>query len=270
MELIQINDKKKKDIFISIFHILKSCSSTINLLISTTTFHIQGMDKSHICLFDLRLDCKWFDTYKVNSKSEIAFNTNTFYSIISSIKSDSQNLVITMNAEEPDNLQIKFETDGIKSKSKKGTVGSDLKKSFKLPLIEYEYDEMNIPSPEYDAEFSYSSKQISDVFSQLGDFGDDIIVKCSENEINLMSKGVNGEMMVNIPIDELTSFSIVEGEEIILTYSLVYINKMCITNKLSDDIDFSLSNECPLKINYNLGEDSALVFFIAPKMNDHF
>jgi proliferating cell nuclear antigen len=175
-----------------------------------------------------------------------------------------------MNAEEPDNLQIKFETDGIKSKSKKGTVGSDLKKSFKLPLIEYEYDEMNIPSPEYEAEFSYSSKQISDVFSQLGDFGDDIIVKCSENEINLMSKGVNGEMMVNIPIDELTSFSIIEGEEIILTYSLVYINKMCITNKLSDDIDLSLSNECPLKINYNLGEDSSLVFFIAPKMNDHF
>jgi proliferating cell nuclear antigen len=107
------------------------------------------------------------------------------------------------------------------------------------------------------------------VFSQLGGFGDDIIVKCSENEINLTSKGVDGEMMVNIPIDELTSYSIVEGEEIILTYSLVYINKMCITNKLSTDIDFSLSNECPLKINYNLGEEgSSLVFFIAPKMNE--
>jgi hypothetical protein len=43
---------------------------------------------------------------------------------------------------------------------------------------------------------------------------------------------------------------------------------MCITNKLSTDIDFSLSNECPLKINYDLGDDSNLVFFIAPKMND--
>lgn len=265
MEHIQINDKKKKDIFVSIFHILKSCSSTINLIVNNNTFHIQGMDKSHICLFDLRLDCKWFDTYKVNSKSEISFNTNTFYSIISSIKSDSQNLVITMNAADPDNLHIKFETDGVKPK--KGS--SDLKKSFKLPLVEYEYDEMTIPSPEYDAEFSYSSKQISDVFAQLGGFGDDIIVKCSENEINLTSKGVDGEMMVNIPIDELTSYSIVEGEEIILTYSLVYINKMCITNKLSTDIDFSLSNECPLKINYNLGEEgSSLVFFIAPKMNE--
>ena len=139
MELIQINNKKKKDIFVSIFHILKSCSSTTNLIVNTTTFHIQGMDKSHICLFDLRLDCKWFDTYKVNSKAQISFNTNTFYSIISSIKSDTQNLVITMNAAEPDNLHIKFETDDVKPKKS----SSDLKKSFKLPLIEYEYDEMN-------------------------------------------------------------------------------------------------------------------------------
>jgi len=127
---------------------------------------------------------------------------------------------------------------------------------------------MNIPSPDYDAEFSFSSKQITDVFSQLNNFGDDIIIKCSENEVKLTANGVEGEMIVDIPIDELTSYSIVEDEEIILTYSLAYINKMCITNKLSSDIDFSLSNDCPLKINYSLGENSALVFFIAPKINE--
>lgn len=260
---IQINDKKKRDIFVSIFHILKSCSSTTNLIVDSDVFHIQGMDKSHICLFDLKLKTNWFDIYTVSDKTQICFNTNVFYSIIG-LKAENQNLIITMNTDEPDNLHIRFENDG----TKKGAA-SELKKAFKLPLMEYEYEEMNIPTPEYDAEFSYSSKQISDVFSQLGSFGDDIIVKCSEEELNLTSKGVNGEMMVNVPIDDLTSFSIVEGEEITLTYSLVYINKMCITNKLSTDIDFSLSNECPLKIGYSLGEDSALIFFIAPKMNEY-
>ena len=43
---------------------------------------------------------------------------------------------------------------------------------------------------------------------------------------------------------------------------------MCITNKLSNDIEFSLSNECPMKINYNLGDDSLLMFYIAPKLSD--
>jgi proliferating cell nuclear antigen len=75
-------------------------------------------------------------------------------------------------------------------------------------------------------------------------------------------------MRVDIPIDDLTSYSIVEGAEIKLTYSLAYMNKMCITNKLSTDIDFSLSNDRPMKIEYSLGEDSSMVFFIAPKVED--
>jgi proliferating cell nuclear antigen PCNA len=127
---------------------------------------------------------------------------------------------------------------------------------------------MNIPNVDYDAEFSLSSKQISDMFSQLNNFGSDIIINCSQDDISLTTNGVTGEMRVDIPIDDLTSYSIVEGEEVILTYSLSYINKMCITNKLSTDIDFSLSNECPMKISYDLGDGSLMVFFIAPKMND--
>jgi DNA polymerase III sliding clamp (beta) subunit (PCNA family) len=75
-------------------------------------------------------------------------------------------------------------------------------------------------------------------------------------------------MTVDIPIDDLSCYSIVEGEEILLTYSLGYINKMCITNKLSNDIEFYLGNDMPMKINYNLGDDSYIMFFIAPKIND--
>jgi proliferating cell nuclear antigen len=257
---IQINDKKKKDLFVSLFHILKSCSSTINLSLTSDSMHIQGMDKSHICLFNVILSSKWFDEYKLNNDVKISFSSSVFYSIIST-KTDNQNLHIFMKNANDDQLEIKFESEG-------DTKKKDFKKSFKMPLIEYEYEEMNIPTPDYDAEFSFSSKQISDIFSQLNNFSDDIIMQCSENDVNLSANGANGEMKVEIPIDELTSFSIVEGEIITLTYSLAYINKMCITNKLSTDIDFSLSDSCPLKINYDLGDDSNLVFFIAPKMNE--
>ena len=85
---------------------------------------------------------------------------------------------------------------------------------------------------------------------------------------NGTTNGVTGEMRVDIPIDDLSGYSIIEGEEIILTYSLSYINKMCITNKLSNDIEFSLSNNCPMKISYDLGDNSLLQFFMAPKMNE--
>ena len=256
---IQISDKKKKDVFVSLFHVLKNCSTLISITFETDLAHIQGMDKSHVCLFDVKLNKKWFTDYTIKNSLKICLDSTVFHSIIGT-KSDNQDLIITLSENNQDILNINFESN----ESKKG----DFKKSFKMPLVEYEYEEMNIPNVDYDAEFSLSSKQISDMFSQLSNFGSDIIINCSQDDISLTTNGVTGEMKVEIPIDDLTSYSIVEGEEVILTYSLSYINKMCITNKLSSDVDFSLSNECPMKISYDLGDDSLMVFFIAPKMND--
>ena len=150
------------------------------------------------------------------------------------------------------------------SKSKK----SDFNKFFKLPLVDYEYEEVNVPTTDYDAEFSLSAKKVTDMLSQLHNFGDDLNILCSSDYVDFKTSGNSVEMRVNIPVDDMTSYAIVENEEINLNYSLIYISKMCITNKLSSDIDFCLGNECPMKINYDLGNDSSLIFYIAPKLAD--
>jgi hypothetical protein len=100
----------------------------------------------------------------------------------------------------------------------------------------------------------------------MATFGDDIQVKCTEEKIDLITNGITGEMLVTIPIDDLTEYSIVEDEEIDLAYSLTYINKMCLTNKLSSEIQICISKEFPMKIIYDLGGDSNLIFYIAPKV----
>lgn len=260
---IQICDKKKKDVFVSLFQTLKNCSSIVNMKLNSELLHIQGMDKSHVCLFDAKINSIWFGLFEISKDVNLSFDSNVFYSIISS-KSDSQDIIITMDDDNEDTIHIHFIPQ--EKESKKGN--DCFKKFFKMPLTEYDYDEMVIPVVEYDADFSLSSKQISDMFSQLSNFGNDIVIKCSEEEISLTTNGVSGEMRVDIPIDDLSGYSIIEGQEIVLTYSLSYINKMCITSKLSNDIEFSLSNNCPMKISYDLGDNSLLQFFMAPKMNE--
>jgi proliferating cell nuclear antigen len=255
-----ISDKKKKEVFISIFNLLKSSSSHINLIINKNTFHIQGMDKSHVCLFDLKLYFEWFDYYEVNKKYELCFDASIFYSIIST-KCEEQDLVFYLEKEITDTLSIEFKNHETSKK--------DYNKFFKLPLLDYEYDEMNIPSTEYDAEFTLPSKKVTDMLSQLSNFGDDLNIKCLEEYVDFKVSGDLVEMRVNIPSDDLSSYAIVENEVINLTYSLIYISKMCITNRLSYDIEFSLSNNSPMKINYNLGNDSSLMFYIAPKLTDY-
>ena len=93
-------------------------------------------------------------------------------------------------------------------------------------------------------------------------------IQCSEEKISICSKGVCGEMLVNIPIDDLSEYSISEGENINVSYSLNYLAKMCMTTKLSSEIEFGVSAQFPMRIKYDLGEGSQVMFFIAPKIED--
>ena len=150
MEII-INHKKKKEMFINIFGILKNSTSQINAILKHEHFHIQGMDKSHICLFDVILDKSWFDSYIVdnsNENTELSFDASIFYSIINT-KSDEQQLIIKLKGEL---LEIEFLNN-------QDTIQNEYNKYFHIPILEYDYEEMNVPEMEYDVEFSLPSKK---------------------------------------------------------------------------------------------------------------
>ena len=109
---------------------------------------------------------------------------------------------------------------------------------------------------------------MSELISQLTLFGDTLDIKCSEETIDLIASGDIGKMLVNIPIDDLTEYGINEGEIIELSYSLNYIHKMCLTTKLATDVEFCISESYPMRIKYDLGEDSQIMFYLAPKIKD--
>ncbi len=261
---VTISNKNKKDLFVAIFQILKGCTSIVRVVFQKEKMYIQGMDKSHICLFELNIKKVWFDEYNVDEDNidelnAMCFDTNIFHLIISS-KQDSHNIIIQSSDDDSDNINI----DLVSQEHTKG----EFDRHFKIPLADYEYDEMNIPIVEYDAEFSISSKKICEITSQMLAFGNDLNIKCSEEKIDLVTDGIVGEMLVNIPIDDLNEYSIVEGDVIDLKYSLNYIAKMCLTNKLSSEVVFGISANYPMKMNYDLGDDSSIVFYIAPKISD--
>jgi proliferating cell nuclear antigen PCNA len=254
---LKLSNKSKKDLFISVFQTLKNCTNIVSVIFHTNYIHIQGMDKTHVCLFDLTMDEKWFDEY-VNDKQLVAnFDTNIFYNIIS-CNQDNSNLIIEYSDKDEDNMHIDIIYDE--------KTYSNFDKHFKLPLVEFDNELFKLPEIEYDAEFTIPSKTICDVVSQMAFFGDNLNIKCSEYAVHILTNGISGEMLVDIPINELNEYSVVEDEIIDLSYSIQYVHKMCLTNKLSSDIAFYISSECPMKIKYNLGTNSYLTFFIAPKI----
>jgi len=259
---LTITDKLKKDIFVTLFLCLKNFTNSVNIIFKPTHIYLQGMDKSHVCLYDIKVYAEWFTSYEFSEGDEnadanaISINTATIHNVLS-ISQEHQTLIMHFKGD-PDKLNIDFVNDL--------QLKGEFSRFFEIPLIELDLQLLEIPVVDYDAEFSVSAKKMHEISSQLSLFGETMNIFCSEEVINISATGDSGKMMINIPIDDLNEFSISEGQEFKLNYSLNYVHKMCITTKLAQEISFGISESFPMKIAYNIGDKSSAIFYLAPKI----
>jgi len=259
---LSIADKSKKQTFLALFQLLKSCSSIIKIHFNVDHLYIQGMDKAHVCLFEIKIDGEWFNAYSMthNTIMDVCVDSTMFVNILS-MAQEHHTIQIEHVAAGEEELNINL----VNNQNVKGEYNT----YFTIPLADVDMDILNIPDDiDYDAEFSINAKKMHEITSQLSLFGDTMNIQCSEEKMDICASGVLGKMVVNVPIDDLDEFSISEGDEIDLHYSINYVHKMCMTTKLSADISISISDKFPMKIKYDLGNNSFVTFYIAPKIND--
>ena len=80
---LSIFDKSKIDVFVSLFQLLKSSSNIVTIFFHDDHIHIQGMDKSQVCLFNININAGWFNKYEYNGHADadnkICINTQIFH-----------------------------------------------------------------------------------------------------------------------------------------------------------------------------------------------
>jgi proliferating cell nuclear antigen len=257
---LTIENKSKQEVFVAIFQLLKNWSSHINMHFEKDRLYIQSMDKSHVCLADIEIKSKWFSEYDCINNNKVSVDSNHFAILMNyALKHDSIELKFEDEVD-PDKLYINF----LNGKEKKGAFDH----FFELNLIEVEEDGLGIPDVEYDVDFIIESKKLAEVLSELNTFGQDLNIVCNEEKVELNASSESAKLKVNIPIDDLNEYAIAEGDELDISFSLSHLCKMCCSMKLGATIDVSLSGEYPMSLKYNLGDDSKVVFFVAPKVKD--
>ena len=257
---ISIQNLVKVDVFSSIFQNIKNFTDSINILFEKTGIFVQTMDGSRVSILEIRIPNTWVDSYIHTSASAISIGVNTLilYKILNA-RDKNQTIKIVYDDSSNDTLSVFFEGDG----------KNIFDKSFEVPLLALETETMAIPDIEYQAEFTLPSSHFHNLVSQLKTFGETMDIKCSEEKIELVSNSQDsGKMSVEIKIDDLSSFSINEGEELNLSFSLNYLYNICLYNKLTKEIDIKLCDMYPLNIIYNFGEDAQIKFYLAPKIKD--
>jgi len=271
---ITINPSVKSDSFVVLFQNLKTFTDSLNIRFTEEGLSIQTMDNSHVSVVELQIPATWFSEYECSENRTLGVHIGILAKILAS-KDKSQILTIVYNGENnSDNLEIHFTSYTVVDATtidKKPKI-TDVKiydTHFEIPLVDIESDQIEIPPIDYAAEFSLSSLNFSNIVSQLKLFGDTMDIECSEEKIILYSRGVeNGKMSVEINIDDLTEFSINEGQQLCLSFALNYLHNICAFHKLAKEIELKVCNEYPLCAGYSLGDNAILRFYLAPKISD--
>jgi len=238
------------------------------------TLFIQALDGSRVSIFEIHLPACWFNIYTITGGVDLTLGLNSvlFYKVLST-RDAGQTLEIDFTHDDSDRLSLHF----VASETSK-TSGFD--KHFDIPLIELDCETMHIPEIDFQAEFSMPSPAFASLIHQLQVFGDTVQIECSEEKIRLSSKSIEtGTMSVDIPIDDLSEFSINEGEIMTLSFSLMQLHYICQYSKIAKEIIVKLSSSYPLCLQYVFGDvpttgsdeqstSANITFYLAPKMTD--
>ena len=259
---ITIKDLNKAELFAALFQHMKLFTENINIMFEPTRMFIQTMDASHIAIVEINIPVRWFDDYNLKDNVSLTMGiSSTILTKVLSTRDKTQFINLKLESEDDDKLFVEFTSNDNKV----------FNKSFEIPLVDLEQEVMAIPETEPQAEFALSSLHFSGLINQLKLFGQNMDIECSEENIILNSvTNDNGKMAVHIDNGELSEFSIDEGANLKLSFSLTYLHHICAYNKLSKDIKVRLTEDFPLQVVYSIGgdESATMRFFLAPKIND--
>ena len=256
---IKINSTVKCEAFHIIFQNMKLYSECVNVLFQTDRMFIQTMDTSHISIFEMNIPSSWFDEYYIKKDVTMGINTLLMFKILST-REKTQSIHMTTSDDDTDVLEMNFSSEKV-----------IYNKSFQIPLVDLDTEQLEIPEMEYEADFSLPAAEFSQLANQLKLFGDNISITCSEEKIVLHTNSSDtGKMSVNIKIDDLTSFAIEEDKELNISFSLNHLCNIMQFNKIASDVNVSLSTGYPLKTKFVISEteNAYIVMYLAPRIND--
>jgi proliferating cell nuclear antigen PCNA len=264
---IRIKNPVKSECFATIFQHVKLFTDTINIMFEKERMYIQSMDTARISIFEVAIPASWFDEYihTMDQGITIGVCSSILYKILNTRDKVQETRLSYDPVTATDKLEIHFTSPDNKSV---------FDRQFEMPLLDLEYEVMAIPETDSQAEFSISSTNFANIVNQLKIFGDTLEVECDEERITLNSVSQeSGKMTVKINIDDLTTFSINEGETLRLSFSLANLHNICMYSKLAKEVEVHFTENFPMKMVYYFGDspddrNTRLSFFLAPKISD--
>jgi proliferating cell nuclear antigen len=270
---VVVEKGNKSLVFSEILKKIKIFTDNIVIHFTNEYMYIQGMDSSHIVIFELKLKPEWFDTYIITKETSYEFGINTnIISKILAVRDENQYIRLLQNDNESDKLSIEFINENKLNKQDNDdetNKNNCYEKFFHIPLVDIDYDMFEIPPTEYDATLELESKNMKNLIDNFALFDVSILdFNFNQNDISLKTNGIETSMEVNILHEQMELYSITEDTEFNNSFNLNFMHKICQFSKVSKYVQIQQLKDRPLEFTYMIDDVNTFRFYLAPSIND--
>ncbi len=212
---------------------------------------MRAMDPSRVVLIDLSLPGSVFSKYDVEEPETIGINMDHFKKVLKRGKSKD---VLILRKGDENFLEVIFE----------GTA----KRTFKLPLIDVEELEMELPELPFTARVVLLGEVLKEAVRDASLVSDAIKFIAKESEFVMRAEGETNEVEIKLTLDDEGLLDLEVEEDTKSAYGISYLADMIKGFGKADEVTLRFGNEMPLEMDYFIRDEGKLVFLLAPRVEE--
>jgi proliferating cell nuclear antigen PCNA len=247
---VQIKDSKKFIEWCELFKFINKMNQHITILFKPNEVYIQIMDGAHVCLIDITIPSSWFDLYENDDTTTIGLVSAIFVKIFGMYTKDSVFELELLN--ENDKLNIHF-------------YNTTQNKHFEVTLMDIEQDILSPSLIETNLDFNIKSTSFDKYINELGQFGDEVVIRCSDEKLFFETRGDDGQLQIELEGDTLEEFNVVENYVFTARFPIKYLSIISKFSVNYPHVHLFLDEENPVRITFD-NTEIKFNYFLAPKM----
>ncbi|RLF81697.1 DNA polymerase sliding clamp [Thermococci archaeon] len=212
---------------------------------------MRAMDPSRVVLIDLNLPAGIFSKYDVDGEETIGVNMDHFKKILKRGKGKD---ILVLKKGEENFLEITLE----------GTA----KRTFRLPLIEVEELELELPELPFTVKAVVLGEVLKEAVKDASLVSDSIKFVAKENEFVMRAEGETQEVEIKLTLEDEGLLDLEVEEETKSAYGVSYLADMAKGIGKADEVVLRFGNEMPLQMDYPIRDEGRLTFLLAPRVEE--
>ncbi|MEM1744947.1 MAG: proliferating cell nuclear antigen (pcna) [Candidatus Nezhaarchaeales archaeon] len=213
---------------------------------------LRAMDPSKIAMIDFEMPRDAFDEYQCDGEVMLGLN---FDEVKKVVKRGSAKEKVQLEVP-PGSARLKITFKG------KAT------RSFSIPLIDVEYEELPTPSISFNVKATVMADIFEDALKDVELVSDYARLEGRSNAIVVKGQSDRGEVETTLTTETGALLELEVKEEAIASYSLEYLMDMLKANKAAEVVTLEFSSGMPLSLTFPIPGGGTIRYYLAPRLEE--